>query len=176
MQKTPKLKKAMQFNSKKKLIYCSLITISIFLLDRFSKLYVINHVEINGNIDIFLTRFLNIYLIWNKGIAFGLLNFEQSEIYGLISGIITIISLVVLVMIKKGKDIRVYFLTFVFAGAISNLFDRYYYSAVPDFIDLHINNFHWFVFNVADIFISLGIICLIIMEIIFDKRFRNDKD
>mgnify|MGYP001178421779 CR=1 FL=1 len=166
----------MQFNSKKKLIFCSLIIISIFLLDRFTKLYVINYAEINGSVDIFLTTFLNIYLIWNKGIAFGLLNFEQSVIYALISWIIAIISLVVLVMIKKAKDIRVYFLTFVFAGAISNLFDRYYYSAVPDFIDLHINNFHWFVFNVADIFISLGVICLIIFEIIFNKPLRNEKD
>ena len=166
----------MQFNSKKKLIFCSLIIISIFLLDRLTKLYVINYAEINGSVDIFLTTFLNIYLIWNKGIAFGLLNFEQSVIYALISWIIAIISLVILVMIKKAKDIRVYFLTFVFAGAISNLFDRYYYSAVPDFIDLHINNFHWFVFNVADIFISLGVICLIIFEIIFNKPLRNEKD
>jgi len=166
----------MQFNSKKKLIFCSLIIISIFLLDRFTKLYVINYAEINGSVDIFLTTFLNIYLIWNKGIAFGLLNFEQSVIYALISWIIAIISLVILVMIKKAKDIRVYFLTFVFAGAISNLFDRYYYSAVPDFLDLHINNFHWFVFNVADIFISLGVICLIIFEIIFNKPLRNEKD
>ena len=166
----------MQFNSKKKLIFCSLIIISIFLLDRLTKLYVINYAEINGSVDIFLTTFLNIYLIWNKGIAFGLLNFEQSVIYALISWIIAIISLVILVMIKKAKDIRVYFLTFVFAGAISNLFDRYYYSAVPDFLDLHINNFHWFVFNVADIFISLGVICLIIFEIIFNKPLRNEKD
>ena len=153
-----------------------MISISIFILDRLTKLYVINYAEINGSVDIFLTTFLNIYLIWNKGIAFGLLNFEQSVIYALISWIIAIISLVILVMIKKAKDIRVYFLTFVFAGAISNLFDRYYYSAVPDFLDLHINNFHWFVFNVADIFISLGVICLIIFEIIFNKPLRNEKD
>jgi len=159
---------------KKKIIFCSLIIIVIFLLDRFTKLYVLSLVEINNHIDIFLTSFLNIYLVWNKGIAFGLLNFEQSEIYNLITGIITMISLAILVMIVKTKDIRVYFLSFIFAGAIGNLFDRLYYAAVPDFIDLHVNNFHWFIFNVADIFISFGVICLILVEIIFDKYLINE--
>ena len=159
---------------KKKIIFCSLIIIVIFLLDRFTKLYVLSLVEINNHIGIFLTSFLNIYLVWNKGIAFGLLNFEQSEIYNLITGIIAMISLAILVMIVKTKDIRVYFLSFIFAGAIGNLFDRLYYAAVPDFIDLHVNNFHWFIFNVADIFISFGVICLILVEIIFDKYLINE--
>jgi len=159
---------------KKKIIFCSLIIIVIFLLDRFTKLYVLSLVEIDNHIDIFVTSFLNIYLVWNKGIAFGLLNFEQSGIYNLITGIIAMISLAILVMIVKTKDIRVYFLSFIFAGAIGNLFDRLYYAAVPDFIDLHVNNFHWFIFNVADIFISFGVICLILVEIIFDKYLINE--
>ena len=159
---------------KKKIIFCSLIITVIFLLDRFTKLYVLSLIEINNHIDIFVTSFLNIYLVWNKGIAFGLLNFEQSEIYNLITGIIAMISLAILVMIVKTKDIRVYFLSFIFAGAIGNLFDRLYYAAVPDFIDLHVNNFHWFIFNVADIFISFGVICLILVEIIFDKYLINE--
>ena len=159
---------------KKKIIICSSIIIAIFLLDRFTKLYVLSLVEIHNHVDIFVTSFLNIYLVWNKGIAFGLLNFEQSEIYNLITGIIAIISLAILVTIIKLKDIRVYFLSFIFAGAIGNLFDRLYYTAVPDFIDLHINNFHWFIFNVADIFISFGVICLILVELIFDKYLINE--
>jgi signal peptidase II len=159
---------------KKKIIFCSLIVVAIFLLDRFTKLYVLSLVEIYNHVDIFVTSFLNIYLVWNKGIAFGLLNFEQSEIYNLITGIIAIISLAILVTIIKIKDIRVYFLSFIFAGAIGNLFDRLYYTAVPDFIDLHINNFHWFIFNVADIFISFGVICLILVELIFDKYLINE--
>ena len=93
---------------KKKIIFCSLIVVAIFLLDRFTKLYVLSLVEIHNHVDIFITSFLNIYLVWNKGIAFGLLNFEQSEIYNLITGIIAIISLAILVMIIKTKDIRVY--------------------------------------------------------------------
>ena len=159
---------------KKKIIFCSLIVVAIFLLDRFTKLYVLSLVEIHNHVDIFVTSFLNIYLVWNKGIAFGLLNFEQSEIYNLITGIIAIISLAILVTIIKIKDIRVYFLSFIFAGAIGNLFDRLYYTAVPDFIDLHINNFHWFIFNIADIFITLGIICLIYVEIFF-KNGENEE-
>ena len=159
---------------KKKIIFCSLIIVAIFLLDRFTKLYVLNLVEIHNRVDIFVTSFLNIYLVGNKGIAFGLLNFEQSEIYNLITGIIAMVSLIILVMIIKTKDIRVYFLSFIFAGAIGNLFDRLYYTAVPDFIDLHINNLHWFIFNVADIFISFGVICLILVELIFDKYLINE--
>tara|TARA_B100000795_G_C22606419_1_gene363305 strand:+ start:170 stop:670 length:501 start_codon:yes stop_codon:yes gene_type:complete len=159
----------MQIKDKKKLIVCSFIIVGIFLLDRLTKLYVLNLAETNNTVDIFLTTFLNIYLVWNKGIAFGLLNFDHGAIYNLITLIITLISLAILVMIIKTKDIRIYFLSCVFAGAIGNLFDRYYYLAVPDFIDLHINNFHWFVFNVADIFISFGVICLILVELIFDK-------
>jgi signal peptidase II len=158
----------------KKIIFCSFIIVAIFLVDRFTKLYVLSLAETHNHVDIFVTSFLNIYLVWNKGIAFGLLNFEQSEIYNLITGIITMVSLAILVMIVKTKDIRVYFLSFVFAGAIGNLFDRLYYTAVPDFIDLHVNNFHWFIFNVADIFISFGVICLILVEIIFDKYLINE--
>ncbi len=164
----------MQIKGKKKLIVCSLIIIGIFLLDRLTKIYVLNLAETNNTVDIFLTTFLNIYLVWNKGIAFGLLNFDYSVIYNLITSIIALISLVILVMIIKMKDIRIYFLSFIFAGAIGNLFDRLYYTAVPDFIDLHVNNFHWFVFNVADIFISFGIFCLILVELIFDKYLINE--
>ncbi|MDA7831595.1 signal peptidase II [Candidatus Pelagibacter sp.] len=164
----------MKIKEKKKIIFCSLIIVVIVLLDRLTKLYVLSLVEMYNHVDIFVTSFLNIYLVWNKGIAFGLLNFEQKEVYNLITGIIVMISLAVLVMIIKTKDIRVYFLSFIFAGAIGNLFDRLYYTAVPDFIDLHVNNFHWFIFNVADIFISFGVICLILVELIFDKYLVNE--
>ena len=78
----------------------------------------------------------------------------------------------ILVMIINAQDIRAYFLVFIFGGSIGNIFDRIYYTAVPDFIDFHINNFHWFVFNIADIFISFGVICLIIFEIIFNKKVK----
>tara|TARA_B100000787_G_C16183833_1_gene293421 strand:+ start:531 stop:1034 length:504 start_codon:yes stop_codon:yes gene_type:complete len=166
----------MKAENKKKFIYSSLIIAIIFLIDRISKIYIISLANIdNGSVDIFVTKYLNIYLIWNEGIAFGLLSFDQSSIYSSITALITIISTVVLILIVKTNDIRFYFYSFVFAGAAGNLFDRLYYSAVPDFIDLHINNYHWFIFNVADIFITIGVICLILVEMIFNKSLNNEK-
>jgi signal peptidase II len=169
------LSKKMKIENRKKFIYSSLIIIVIFFLDRFSKIYILSILEINGSVDIFLTKYLNIYLIWNEGIAFGLLSFDQSSIYSSITALITIISILVLILIIKTKDIRFYFYSFVFGGAIGNLFDRLYYSAVPDFIDLHINNYHWFIFNVADIFITIGVLCLILVELILNNSLDNEK-
>ena len=165
----------MKLENKKKLFNSTLIIVLIFFLDRFSKIYVLSLAKINNSVDIFVTEYLNIYLIWNEGIAYGLLSFGQSSIYNIITVLIVIISLAVYVLIIKTNDIRFYFYSLVFGGAIGNLFDRLYYSAVPDFIDLHIHNYHWFIFNVADIFITIGVICLILVELIFNKSLENEK-
>ena len=162
----------LKINFKKFFLY-SAIVIFIFILDRISKLYILNLVEINNDVDIYIFSFLKLYLIWNKGIAFGLFSFEQNSFYNFITILIIIINLVILIMIIKLNDIRTYFLMFILGGSSGNLFDRIYYSAVPDFIDFHINDFHWFIFNVADIFISLGVICLIIVEFIFNKTSKK---
>jgi signal peptidase II len=165
----------MKVEIRKKFIYSALIITLIFFLDRLSKIYIISLAKINSSVDIFVTKYLNVYLIWNEGIAFGLLSFDQSNIYAAITLLIATISIVILVLIIKTNDIRFYFYSFVFGGAVGNLFDRLYYSAVPDFIDLHINNYHWFIFNVADIFITIGVFCLILVELIFDKSLSNEK-
>ena len=165
----------MKLENKKKLFNSTFIIVLIFFLDRLSKIYVLSLAKINNSVDIFVTEYLNIYLIWNEGIAFGLLSFSQSSIYNIITVLIVIISLVVYTLIIKTNDIRFYFYSLVFGGAIGNLFDRLYYSAVPDFIDLHINNYHWFIFNVADIFITVGVMCLILVELIFNKSLENEK-
>ena len=162
----------LKVNFKKFFLY-SAIVILIFILDRFSKVYILNLAETNNLVDIYVAQFLNLYLIWNKGIAFGLFSFEQNSVYNFITILIIIINLVILIMIIKSNDIRVYFLMFILGGSLGNLFDRLYYSAVPDFIDFHINDFHWFIFNVADIFISLGVICLIIVEFIFNNTSKE---
>tara|TARA_B100000787_G_scaffold162819_1_gene143937 strand:- start:236 stop:715 length:480 start_codon:yes stop_codon:yes gene_type:complete len=146
----------------------------IFAADRLSKIYILNIAELQNTVDIYLTPYLNLYLIWNKGIAFGLLSFNENFMYNLITLIIAIITIAVIVMAVKTEGLKKYGLLFVFGGSIGNLFDRIYYSAVPDFIDFHINNFHWFVFNVADIFITLGIIFLIFKEI-FTYNKGNEK-
>tara|TARA_B110001452_G_scaffold114347_1_gene94858 strand:+ start:978 stop:1469 length:492 start_codon:yes stop_codon:yes gene_type:complete len=154
----------------KKILLNFIIVLVIFLTDRISKIYILNIAQAEGVVDVYLTTYLNFYLIWNKGIAFGLLSFEENYVYNIISLIIALISIVILVMIIKNVGFKKYALIFILGGSLGNLFDRVYYSAVPDFIDLHINSFHWFIFNIADIFITIGVICLIYDEIFFNKR------
>ena len=154
----------------KKILINFMIVLVIFLADRISKIYILKIAEVENMVDIYLTPYLNFYLIWNKGIAFGLLTFDESFVYNVISLIIIITIIVVLVMVIRTNGVTRYSLISILGGSIGNLFDRIYYSAVPDFIDFHINNFHWFIFNVADIFITLGVICLIYAEIFFKNR------
>ena len=156
--------------SKKKIIFYFLITLFIFLLDRVSKIYILNIAETSGNVDIYVNSFLNFILVWNKGVGFGLLSFDQSKIYNLITILIIIINLIIIYLAIMTKNIRVYFFLLILGGSLGNLFDRLYYTAVPDFIDINYKGYHWFVFNVADIFITLGIICLIIAEFLNYKQ------
>ena len=157
--------------SKKNIFYISIIFFT-FLLDRFTKVYILNYVEVNGSIDIYVNPFLNFILVWNSGIGFGLFSFEGSIFYHLVTLIIIFINLLIIYMIIKANDYRIYFLLIILGGSLGNLFDRIYYSAVPDFIDLNYNGYHWFVFNVADIFISIGIFALIFHEVF---RKKNEK-
>ena len=142
----------------------------IFLLDRISKIYVINLNQKLLGSEIFSSNYLNISLIWNEGIAFGLFSFSQTIMYDLLTLFISLVILVIFIMLIKSKDLRKYPLLMIFGGAIGNLYDRVFYKAVPDFIDVHVNNFHWFIFNVADIFISIGVISMILIEIIGNKK------
>jgi signal peptidase II len=118
----------------------------------------------------YINQYLNFFLIWNKGIAFGLFSFEESFVYNLISCVIFIISISLIFFIIKSEGIKKYALISILGGALGNFFDRIYYSAVPDFIDIHIGSFHWFIFNVADIFITIGVICLILDELFLNKQ------
>ena len=147
-----------------------IILIIIFLIDRVSKLYILKLAEVENTVDIYVTSYLNLFLIWNKGVAFGLLSVDESLVYNIVTVIIVIIVLIILLMITRSEGLEKYALSCVFGGAIGNLFDRFYYSAVPDFIDFHIAGFHWFIFNIADIFITLGVICLIYVEIFTHKN------
>ena len=154
---------------KNKYIIKILIILIIFFLDRISKIYILNLFEKNQIEEIAIFSFLNFYLILNEGIAFGLLNFDSQKIYNFITIIIILISLIVLFYALKLKNYSGYFFSLIFGGAIGNLYDRIKFQAVPDFIDIHVGNYHWFIFNVADIFISIGIICLIFDELLFNK-------
>jgi signal peptidase II len=159
----------------KKALLNAVIVLVIFLTDRFFKIYIIKIAELENAVDIYLNSYLNFYLIWNKGIAFGLFSFDEKYVYNMITLIIVTITIIVLIMMSKSEGLKKYSFLFVFGGSLGNLFDRIYYNAVPDFIDFHINDFHWFVFNVADIFISLGIVCLIFDEIFINNK-KNEKN
>ena len=149
-----------------------IILITFFFIDRLTKYYIINLAEIENSVDIYVTSYLNLYLIWNKGIAFGLLSAGEGLIYNFITVAIGIIILIVFYMIWKNDNIQRFFLLLIVGGALGNFYDRLIYKAVPDFIDFHFYGYHWFVFNVADIFISIGIFCLIINELFFYKKYE----
>ena len=155
----------------------NLIALStIFLIDRLTKLYILKLAEIENSVDVYLTSYLNLYLIWNKGIAFGLLSINESMIYNTITLIIGIIIVIILFMLWRNDNIQRYFLILIAGGALGNFYDRIIYTAVPDFIDLHFKGFHWFVFNVADIFITVGVFCLILVELFYNNKIINEKN
>jgi signal peptidase II len=158
-----------KFLSKNFYISFSIVAL-IYFLDRLSKIYIIQLDKNNFGQDIFNSAYLNIVLIWNKGIAFGLLSFNESYLYNIISLIIAIIIIVLVIMSLKNQGFKRYSLLMIVGGALGNLHDRIFFNAVPDFIDFHIGNFHWFIFNVSDIFITFGVVGMIILELLDNKN------
>ena len=153
----------------KYILYFSLFFV-IFFLDRVSKIYILN-IASNEELNIYINDFLNIILIWNTGIGFGLLSFKDNTVYNSITFLILLINFVLIYIASKSDNLKRILFIIILGGSSGNLFDRFYYSAVPDFIDINYNGFHWFVFNVADIFITIGIICLIFIEILaYNKK------
>ena len=142
----------------------------IFFLDRISKLYVIYLHDKNIGGDLYSSDYLNINLIWNEGIAFGLFAFEESKFYNFLTLFISLVISVLIYMLIKSNGVKRFALLIIIGGALGNLYDRIIYLAVPDFIDFHIGNFHWFTFNIADIFISVGVIFMIILEFIDNNK------
>ena len=148
----------------------------IYFLDRLTKIYVIQLDKNNLGSDIFNSAYLNIILIWNKGIAFGLFSFDESYLYNILSLIISIIVVILVIMSLKSHGFKRYSLLMIVGGALGNLHDRIFFNAVPDFIDFHVGNFHWFIFNVSDIFITLGVISMIILELADNKTKKQNND
>ena len=145
------------------------IIITIFIIDRFSKAYVIYLNKFNQGYELFSSKFLNIFLIWNKGIAFGFFSYDQGYLYKLITLIIIIVVCIIFIMILRNNGFKKYSLLLILGGSLGNLYDRILYAGVPDFIDFHIGELHWFIFNIADIFITLGVIFMILLEF-FDNN------
>ena len=158
-----------KFLSKNFYISFSIVAL-IYFLDRLSKIYVIQLDKNNFGSEIFNSTYLNIVLIWNKGIAFGLFSFSEAYLYNILSLIISIIIITLIIMSLNNQGFKRYSLLMIVGGALGNLHDRIFSKAVPDFIDLHVNDFHWFIFNVSDIFITFGVIFLIVLEIVPNKK------
>ena len=152
----------------------SSLVILIFLIDRFSKIYVIFLDKKYLGSEIFSSKYLNINLIWNEGIAFGLFSSNNQNNYNILTILILLVISAILFMIIKSKSHERYGLLMILGGALGNVFDRIIYKGVPDFIDFHVGDFHWFVFNVADIFISIGVIYMILLEIVGYKKKKNE--
>ena len=152
------------------------IIIFIFLIDRASKLLIISSPETYEQYGINVTSFLNFNLIWNEGIAFGLFSFDDKLYYNFLTIFIILVTIIIIWLMYKSKGFERFSFMMIVGGSLGNIYDRVFYSAVPDFIDIHVDNFHWFIFNVADIFITLGIICLISIEIFSNKKIKNEKN
>ena len=150
-----------------------LLVILVFLFDRLSKVKIINYVLKDGNNNIYINDYLNLDLVWNRGIGFGLLDMESGILYHLLSFLILLIIFVLIYIITKSNNIDKFLYSMILGGALGNFYDRVIYYSVPDFIDIHYNNFHWFTFNIADIFISLGIILILLREITPKKYEKN---
>ena len=163
-----------EYLNKKFYINISIILI-IFLLDRLTKIIVVNLVEKNFGNQIFSSKYLNIDLIWNQGIAFGLFSFDEILTYNILTAIIAAVILIVFIMILKNNGFKRFLLLLIMGGALGNLYDRVFFSSVPDFIDFHVGNFHWFSFNVADIFISIGVFFMILIEFIDINKLKNNE-
>ena len=147
-----------------------IIILTLFFIDRLSKMYLINLQSTGTDIDFYISPFLNFYLVWNTGIGFGLAAMESNVYYHILTTIIIFVNIGLVFFLVKLKGIYGYLIALILGGSLGNLFDRIYYYAVPDFIDLHVGNYHWYIFNIADIFITIGIIGLLFIEV-----FRKEK-
>ena len=151
-----------------------IIILTIFTFDRATKMYLIDLQLTGTDVDFYIFPFLNFFLIWNTGIGFGLASLETNIFYHILTAIITIVNIVLIVFLLKAKGIYIYLFALIIGGSLGNLLDRIYYYAVPDFIDVHLGNFHWFIFNIADIFITIGIIGLIFVELFKKKKMSKN--
>ena len=151
-----------------------IIILAIFFIDRVTKFYLLNLQAEGIDIDFYIYPFLNIYLVWNSGVGFGIASMEANIYYHIGTAIIVIINIGLIYFLVKSKGSYAYLIAIIIGGSLGNLLDRIYYHAVPDFIDLHLANYHWFVFNVADIFITLGIIGLILAELTKKEKISKD--
>tara|TARA_B100002019_G_C20922552_1_gene428259 strand:- start:42 stop:539 length:498 start_codon:yes stop_codon:yes gene_type:complete len=146
--------------------YFLIIILLTFSIDRYSKIKIINNFS---DTSFYLNDFLNLDLLWNTGIGFGLLSLESSIYYNFLSILIGLVIVLLIFVGIKSNKFEKFFFSMIIGGALGNFYDRIYFNAVPDFIDLHYKNFHWFTFNLADIFITIGIIFYIFNGVLINR-------
>ena len=146
----------------------------MFFLDRITKIYLINLQETGVDIDFYILPFLNFYLVWNTGIGFGLVSLETNIFYHILTAVIIVVNFALVFFLLKAQGVYAYLFALIIGGSLGNLFDRIYYYAVPDFIDIHLGSFHWYIFNVADIFITVGIISFIFTELLKKEKISTN--
>ena len=151
-----------------------IVILSVFFFDRITKIYLVNLQTSGTDIDYYIYPFLNFYLVWNTGIGFGLVSLEANIYYHIFTSIIIIVNIGLIFFLIRSRGIYTYLIALIIGGSLGNLFDRIYYYAVPDFIDLHLGSYHWFIFNVADIFITVGIIGLILVELLKKEKISKN--
>ncbi len=141
----------------KKIIYYTILFVSLFSLDRFSKIWALNNLAYE-NIPVF--KYLNFSLVLNRGVSFGIFGSSSSAAFYLLTILIfLVIGFFVFFSISEYKrGMNIFWHIFIIAGAYSNLLDRIMYKGVVDFIDFYVGTWHWPTFNVADIFIVLGVL------------------
>ena len=152
----------------KETIISILVIFFTFIFDRLTKTAIINH-QLN-NQSIFVNDYLNFILVWNTGIGFGFFSQNANLYYHLISLVIFTVIIFLIYLVTKASFLEKIFFSLILGGAIGNFYDRIIYFAVPDFVDFHINNFHWFTFNIADIFITLGVIAILVKDLMQKKK------
>ena len=160
-------------NFLKKNIYSLFLIFFLFSVDRTSKYVILRLFESLEKPNIVISSFLKLNLIWNDGIAFGLLSFGEGLLYNFLTLTIVLITIVLIFLMNRAKNIEKFGFCLIIGGSFGNIFDRFYYASVIDFIDFHIGNFHWFIFNVADIFITAGVLILIMFELLKKDEKKN---
>jgi len=148
-------------------LYCLIVILIIFFLDRYTKLLILDNFSEN---TYYYNDYINLDLIWNIGIGFGFFSTDSNILYNFISLVIALVIIFLLYIFIISETLDKMIFTLILGGALGNFYDRLIYKAVPDFIDLHYNNFHWFTFNVADIFITVGIIIFVIKNLLIENK------
>ena len=149
-------------------LICLSVVIFTFILDRISKIQIIDY-SLDNNL-VYINDFINFELIWNTGIGFGFFKSNSEFIYNLTTTLIGFVLIFIIYLIIKSKLFDKILFSLILGGALGNFYDRLIYFAVPDFIDVHYERFHWFTFNIADIFITIGIILLVIKDLFLQNE------